>query len=941
MADVFPRATAECGTPPLEAIPPGALLGRPVVPCAPEDIPGCPDPFLDFLPPLPPCPTVTIAGGDEVSDFVSIGSVPYPVSKFSVTRGECCDFDFNVSITLPISSASGGGGLGAGTINLSSGQTLNFNGTTVNVTGGTWTVTNTNYTYSNVVVNYVNNTVINFAQINVHFTANQTWFIDNGVTLTWVGDTWNIEISNVNVDNSTWVFGANSTVALCGTLLWCRQTIELTEFRTNDLSLGPEPRIVVRLSSSLPCILTGLVPGDLTQVVVLHNTGNVPITLTHNSILSAPGNCFFLPRNEDRTLQSRDSMVVWHDPDRSRWVDLADTVLDDVSLQGDATGPVGDTTVVALQHYSVRDTPPFYGDVLTWDGTAWTPMEDCCEDSLSTSEFSLSGDVTGPPTLTTVRKLQGFPVSGATPLPGDIITWTGDEWIPQQPDDEDFSLQGDVIGPPNDTIVTGLQGFPVALIIPLTGDVLTYNGTRWVPQAPDHDSLSDFSLFGDVIGPPDANTVTALQGFPVADTLPLPGDLLTWNGSTWEPGPPGDEDFSLSGDVIGPPDFNTVTALQGFPVAPDTPTEGDTLLWTGTEWVPGAVPDGGAFSLSGDVTGPPIANTVRKIQGFAVDPGMPEVGNTLVWTGVSWLPADLPHEDFSHSGDVVGPTLNLRVQKLQGFPVAPASPAANNVLTWDGTRWLPASPTSGEDFSHSGDVVGPTDDLTVRRIQGFFVDPILPLDGDVLTWTGEQWEPEQPGQPGDESSHSGDVVGPTLNTRVKKIQGFPVADDTPAESDVLTWTGTQWVPAATSGGGSSPTATRDQATMGGSYAITGSGWEDTSLFLTLPSAGTYLVVADATAQSSAALLGSSSAAGVISVRLFNVPGSAAVTGTQRAVVTAATAGPQYWGSATISTLITVAGSTTIRLEAERAGGGVTWGISSITGGQTHMLYVKL
>ena len=95
---------------------------------------------------------------------------------------------------------------------------------------------------------------------------------------------------------------------------------------------------------------------------------------------------------------------------------------------------------------------------------------------------------------------------------------------------------------------------------PNAGQVLTWNGTAWEPQAlptytagagisisgstiantgdlnPNDDITIATAAAGDLGGTYPAPAVTALQGRPVSNVLPGTGQVLKWNGSLWAPG---------------------------------------------------------------------------------------------------------------------------------------------------------------------------------------------------------------------------------------------------------------------------------------------------------------------------------------------------------------------------------------------------------------------
>lgn len=84
------------------------------------------------------------------------------------------------------------------------------------------------------------------------------------------------------------------------------------------------------------------------------------------------------------------------------------------------------------------------------------------------------------------------------------------------------------------------------------------------------------------------------------------------------------------------------------------------------------------------------------------------------------------------------------------------------------------------------EAVGPTDCLAV------------PAPGDVLTWDGTQWVPNPGGGGGGITQLTQDVLaGPGIGSQAATVVGLqtrPVSNAAPNVGDVLTWDGTQWVP---------------------------------------------------------------------------------------------------------------------------------------------------
>jgi hypothetical protein len=94
----------------------------------------------------------------------------------------------------------------------------------------------------------------------------------------------------------------------------------------------------------------------------------------------------------------------------------------------------------------------------------------------------------------------------------------------------------------------------------------------------------------------------------------------------------------------------------------------------------------------------------------------------------------------------------------------------------------------------NGDVLGPSYNTTISKIQGVVVTasgPFAPVDKQVLTCVGgTEWTPITP-------FLNGDVQGAAHSNTINKIQNNPVIAPTPTTGQVLQWNGSAWVPAPT------------------------------------------------------------------------------------------------------------------------------------------------
>ena len=62
-------------------------------------------------------------------------------------------------------------------------------------------------------------------------------------------------------------------------------------------------------------------------------------------------------------------------------------------------------------------------DILTWSGSAWT--------NSNLSSLTISGDVTGNLSSSKVEKIQGYDVDPIAPTSGNVLKYDGDKWVPE------------------------------------------------------------------------------------------------------------------------------------------------------------------------------------------------------------------------------------------------------------------------------------------------------------------------------------------------------------------------------------------------------------------------------------------------------------------------------------------------------------------------------
>jgi hypothetical protein len=344
------------------------------------------------------------------------------------------------------------------------------------------------------------------------------------------------------------------------------------------------------------------------------------------------------------------------------------------SLSGDVTGPSSSTTVVALQGNPVfAETLGSSEDgyALIWNADGYwlaTP---------TASGITFAGDLSGSSTSQTVVKIEGNPVlaqSLGSSQDGYIMTWhnAGPYWE-ALPAPSGFTAGGDLSGSSTSQTVVGIDGKPIVITSLVSGDLLYYNGTDYVNS----------KLVGDVIGSPAANTVVQLQGYAVSNTGPTSGYVLTWTGTAWTP--EGNNPI-LSGDVTGNAQSNTVVGLDTTPLVITTLTSNQTLIYNGTDWV-------NALIVNSNISSSAAVAVSKLAAGTSAQLLLNNSTPTPTWTSLSG--------DVSLSSSGASTVL-----AIHGTTV-PATPSANQVLQATGSSaaaWV--SPTALGAVSWADDLSG-------------------------------------------------------------------------------------------------------------------------------------------------------------------------------------------------------------------------------------------
>ncbi len=186
-----------------------------------------------------------------------------------------------------------------------------------------------------------------------------------------------------------------------------------------------------------------------------------------------------------------------------------------------------------------------------------------------------------------------------------------------------------------------------------------------------------------------------------------------------------------------------VWTVQGTTLPSQTGNSGALLTTNGTalSWNP----------LGGDISGAPGSISVNKLLGRRLNTVAPTTGQFLSWDGTQWSPQTLTitipvtsvfgragvvtaqSGDYSFSqisgtvasgqlpstgGDLSGSITSATVTRMQTRAISSAAPTTGQVLTWSGTQWAPQNSTGGVPtvFGRTGAVLAQTGDYTASQV---------------------------------------------------------------------------------------------------------------------------------------------------------------------------------------------------------------------------------
>ncbi len=300
----------------------------------------------------------------------------------------------------------------------------------------------------------------------------------------------------------------------------------------------------------------------------------------------------------------------------------------------------------AVTGVKIDDMGATSGQVLKWNGTTWAPATDAGGISSIVAGVGIGVFVNG--TIVTIANL------GDDNISDDIInTSTANGDITGV--FSNLQLKPGVVGngelTPNavsgaNIIPASVEASDLSNMGATSGQVLTYNGTSWIPTTPPSGGAGDNwgtqTVVTSAVLSGNGTTATPLT---LATQSATSGQVLKFNGMTWVPG----TDNNTPADNWGTQVVATNATLTGngtagnqLRIASQGATSGQVLKFDGTTWLPEDDNDTPADNWGTQTAVVGNALTGNGTTGSALNLAQQSAitGQTLKWDGMKWAPAD-------------------------------------------------------------------------------------------------------------------------------------------------------------------------------------------------------------------------------------------------------------------------------------------------------------
>jgi len=410
----------------------------------------------------------------------------------------------------------------------------------------------------------------------------------------------------------------------------------------------------------------------------------------------------------------------------------------------------------------------------------------------------------------------------------------------------------------------------------VTNDVLTWDGSAWVSQAPapgaddwgtEVVNVSGTNISGDgtilnpiIVTDNDNDATNELELPMVGNTI---GDVLYWDGSNWISQAPtsGADDWgtqavvsdaSLTGDGTSatplsavPYTAGTAIDITGNVVTNTAPDQTVLLQSSGATTVSGTYP---SFTISStDSVNDADSDPTNEIE----LPATAITNQVLTWNGSAWVAQNAGAgadnwgsqtavtDGTSITGDgtagspiTLGATIPTNTSDLtndSGFITnandadsdpnneieLPATASTNDVLIWNGSAWVAGTAAADGDGNSTNEIQNLSvsgNNLNISGGTGTTISATAPTTGDMLYYNGTNWVAQ---------AVPADNVNDADFDPTNEIE-LPATAST---NDVLIWNGSAWVAgtAAADGDGNSTNEIQDVSITGNAVGISGGG----------------------------------------------------------------------------------------------------------------------
>src|ERR1700722_4900491 len=234
------------------------------------------------------------------------------------------------------------------------------------------------------------------------------------------------------------------------------------------------------------------------------------------------------------------------------------------------------------------------------------------------------GDLAGNYPNPIVINIQGRPISSIAPTIGQVLTWDGIAWLPEA--SGGFAPGGDLGGSSTSQIVIGIQNHPVSGAAPTTGQPLLWNGSEWTPST----NFGNQSLYttGEFVTGPLLSTTTT------TGLINLTGKFIANAISTSVPSNAGQGIIyfdSTENEFLVSQNGSSYSTLA-LPILPETDA-GTLMVWDGYAWEPSTNLQNQSLLTTGQITSGPLLST-SVTTGFVNVTGK-IIANAITTTGLS------------------------------------------------------------------------------------------------------------------------------------------------------------------------------------------------------------------------------------------------------------------------------------------------------------------